>query len=189
MNTSDIVTLLESAPVIAAVKNDAGLAACLPSPARVVFVLYGSVTGLPAMVRQLQSAGKTALVHIDLIEGLAPTPAAVDYLAQSTQAAGVISTRPAPLRRAREVGLLAVRRFFALDSMALQSLEKQLAAETPHMVEVLPGVMPKVLRRLAAALPVPLIAGGLVADKEDVVNALSAGAVGVSTTAAEVWGL
>ncbi|MEG1720939.1 MAG: glycerol-3-phosphate responsive antiterminator, partial [Pseudoflavonifractor sp.] len=33
----------------------------------------------------------------------------------------------------------------------------------------------------------PIIAGGLIADKEDVTSALSAGAIAVSSTNREIW--
>ena len=39
--------------------------------------------------------------------------------------------------------------------------------ETPDMVEILPGVMPKVIKKLTAISPVPVIAGGLILDKEE----------------------
>ena len=49
--------------------------------------------------------------------------------------------------------------------------------------------MPRMIRKLAAELPRPLIASGLLADKEDVVSALSAGALAISTTCQSVWEL
>ena len=51
----------------------------------------------------------------------------------------------------------------------------------------LPGLMPKMIRRLVQDTGKPVIAGGLISDKEDVTNALSAGAVAVSTTNPAVW--
>ena len=38
-------------------------------------------------------------------------------------------------------------------------------------------------------LNVPVIAGGLIADKEDVIQALDAGAVAISTTNESVWNM
>ena len=54
------------------------------------------------------------------------------------------------------------------------------------MIEVLPGVMPKITRRICQNSRVPVIAGGLISDKEDII-ALSAGAVSISTTNQAVW--
>lgn len=194
MTCAEVLTLLEETPVIAAVKDEAGLDACLDSSARVAFVLYGTVLDIPGIVARLCAAGKAVFVHLDLIDGLAARDVAVDYIAQSTGAAGILTTRPALVRRARALGLLAIRRYFLLDSMALDTLQKQHADSAGQtgaadMVEVLPGAMPRVLASLVARLDVPLIAGGLIRDKQDVVNALSAGAVAISSTNPAVWNL
>ena len=47
--------------------------------------------------------------------------------------------------------------------------------------------MPKVIHKLVNEMEIPLIAGGLITDKEDVIHALSAGAIAVSTTLSDVW--
>ena len=80
-----------------------------------------------------------------------------------------------------------VLRVFLIDSMALETLKTQTYHFRPDFVEVLPGVMPKVIRRLRKSIKSPIIAGGLISDKEDVMTALAAGATSVSTTSREVW--
>lgn len=59
----------------------------------------------------------------------------------------------------------------------------------PDFIEVLPGAMPKVIHRLCAEIKVPVIAGGLITDKESVMGALTAGATAVSSTNHKVWNL
>ena len=49
--------------------------------------------------------------------------------------------------------------------------------------------MPKIIRRVVQAVGKPVIAGGLISDKEDVTGALGAGAVAVSTTNPSVWAM
>ena len=51
----------------------------------------------------------------------------------------------------------------------------------------MPGVMPKVIRQMTEKLSVPVIAGGLISDKEDIIAALDAGATAISTTKEELW--
>ena len=60
----------EDCPVIAAVKDDEGLRACLDSEIRIVFVLYGDICSISGIVGRLKDAGKTVIVHLDLISGL-----------------------------------------------------------------------------------------------------------------------
>lgn len=189
MDKDSVIALLNAAPIVAAVKDEEGLRQCIDSDAAVVFVLYGTVMEIAGIVQRLKAAGKAVMVHIDLIDGLAARDVAVDYIVGATQADGIISTKPGLVRRAKEKGLIAIRRFFLLDSMALRTMESQLTADAADLIEVLPGVMPKLLRQITAGAPVPVIAGGLISDKEDVMNALSAGVVAVSATAPAVWRL
>ena len=65
------------------------------------------------------------------------------------------------------------------------NIEKNTSAA--DFLEVLPGVMPKIIRHLAEIVDKPIIAGGMIRDKEDVVGALSAGAVAISSTNRNVW--
>ena len=100
---------------------------------------------------------------------------------------GVLSTKATLTRRAKELGLVAIQRFFLLDSMAITNIEKQLPQGASDLIEVLPGLMPKIIRQVVALAGRPVIAGGLITDKEDVTRALSAGAVAVSSTNPAVW--
>lgn len=119
---------------------------------------------------------------------LAPREIAVDFL-HRCGADGIISTRPMLLRRGRELGLLTVLRVFAIDSKAVSNLGRETEGGMPDVIEILPGTLCKVLRRLSRELPVPLIAGGLLSDKADVLAALGAGALCVSASDESLWAL
>ena len=61
----------EDCPVLAAVKDEEGLRACLfDSEIRIVIVLYGDICSISGIVGRLKDAGKTVIVHLDLISGL-----------------------------------------------------------------------------------------------------------------------
>ncbi|MDD2955252.1 MAG: glycerol-3-phosphate responsive antiterminator [Oscillospiraceae bacterium] len=102
-------------------------------------------------------------------------------------APGIISTKPALIRYAKSLGLITVQRFFVLDSLALENVRRADSQEAADFVEILPGLMPKVIRRLTDEIRKPVIAGGLISDKEDVVTALGAGAIAISSTNPGVW--
>ena len=57
----------------------------------------------------------------------------------------------------------------------------------PDCIEILPGIMPKIIARIVRAQRIPVIAGGMIDDKEDVMQALKAGAMAISTTKQELW--
>lgn len=179
---------VSASPVIAAVKDPAGLEDCLSlEQIQVVFLLFGDLCSIPSLVARAKDAGKLVLVHTDLISGLSSNKEiAVDFLRSATRLDGILSTRPSFISRARELELCTVLRLFVIDSMALAGTAKADSVR-PDFLEILPGVMPKTIRKITKMTRVPLLAGGLIADKEDVLAALNAGAMAVSTTDPNVW--
>lgn len=179
---------VESSPIIAAVKDKKGLDQCCSLPdIKIIFILYGDICNIEDIVNQIRSAGKMAIVHVDLVAGLASKEIAVDFIQKYTGADGIISTKPGMIKRARELNMHTVMRFWMLDSLSLETVEKQLVLVKPDFIEILPGVMPKIIRHISSKIRIPVIAGGLIQDKEDVVAALNAGAISVSTTNPNVW--
>lgn len=182
--------LIEENPVIAAIKNDDGLEKCCQDEEiKIVFVLYGNICTLPSITGKLHQAGKVCMVHVDLISGLAAKDVSIDFIRKNTQADGIISTKPLLIKRAAELGYHTALRVFTLDSMAYDNIEKELKIVKPDVIEILPGVMPKVIRRVCQRFHLPVIASGLISDKEDIMTALNAGAAAISSTNPEVWGL
>ena len=179
--------ILEDCPVIAAVKDETGLKECLYSESQIIFLLFGDICSVGRYVEIAKSAGKMVFVHMDLINGLGNKEVAVDFIREHTGVDGIISTKPQLVKRAKELGLFGILRIFVIDSMAFGNIEKQCASLVPDAVEILPGLMPKIIKKLCSTVTVPIIAGGLISDKEDVMNALNAGAVAISVTNQRVW--
>ena len=178
---------MDNSPIIAAIKDMTGLEKCLTCDSQVIFILFGDICNISDIVDKAKSAGKTAMVHIDLINGLSAKDVAVDFIKKYTKADGIISTKPALIKHAGEIGLTSVLRLFVIDSMAYSSIEKQLRSVKPDYIEILPALMPKVVSRICRISKVPVITGGLISDKEDVVSMLNAGAVCISSTNPDVW--
>ena len=183
----DLGAILAENPIIAAVKDDSGLEAALLTECRVIFLLYGNVCSVGGLVDRIKSADKLAMVHIDLVDGLSSKDVAVMFLRQNTRADGVISTKPAIVKAAKEQGLLAIQRFFLIDSLAMANFQKYTEVQAADAIEILPATMPKVIRKITTACRLPIIAGGLISDKEDILLALQNGAAAVSSTNQEVW--
>ena len=61
------------------------------------------------------------------------------------------------------------------------------ASSRPDFSELMPGICPRVIRALAGRMGAPIIAGGMIETKEDILAALGAGAAGVSTSSAALW--
>lgn len=178
---------LVDCPVIAAVKEEEGLKKSLSSDIQIIFILHGDLVTIPDMVDRIKAAGKLAIVHIDLISGLSSKEVAVDFIKKNTKADGIISTKMPIIKRAKELGLVTVFRFFVIDSMAFDNIKKQFDIVQPDLVEILPGLMPKIIKIMTKLVSVPVIAGGLIAEKADVIAAIEAGAISISSTNQETW--
>lgn len=182
-----MLELLEESPIIAAVKGREGLEHCLKSECKVVFVLFGTICDISEIVGKLKNAGKIAIVHVDMIQGLSSKEVAVDYIHNNTHADGIISTKATLVKHAKELGMYAIQRTFVVDSIALDTLKKQLMSFRPDAVEIMLGVMPKILKIMRDFTDIPLIAGGLLSDKKDVMAAFEAGVDAISATNEAVW--
>ena len=136
---------------------------------------------------KIKAAGKIAIVHVDMIQGLSTKKVAVDFIAHNTKADGIISTKNVLVEYAKEIGLFAIQRTFVVDSIALNTLKKQIELVRPDAVEIMPGVMPKILKIMREYTDIPLIAGGLLSDKKDVMAAFEAGVDAISATNEDVW--
>lgn len=183
----DFIRAIEDSPVIGAVKTMEGLEKCLTSDIGVIFILFGDICNIGEIVDKVKDRGRLAMVHLDLIAGLGNKEIVVDFIKKYTHADGIITTRSPMIRRAKELGLYTVQRFFVLDSLAFESIGRQLSSSHPDVIEVLPGLMPKVIKKLVKMCHVPVIAGGLIGDKEDVLTVLDAGAMAISSTNENTW--
>ena len=87
---------------------------------------------------------------------------------------------------AKEAGLISIQRFFAYDSHGVGSISEVLANTKPDIMEIMPGIIGKVIQRFVTT-GIPLIAGGLVETRQEVNTALTLGAFAVSTGREELW--
>ncbi|MBR6794320.1 MAG: glycerol-3-phosphate responsive antiterminator [Clostridia bacterium] len=180
-----LLEYFDEVPIVAAAKSETELVECLESRSRVIFLLFGDLCTIASLVERVKEAGKIAIVHLDLIDGLAPKDVSVDFITERTRADGIISTKNSLIRYAHQKGLLTIQRYFLLDSRVLENMQRN--SSPADFYEVLPGVMPKIIHQLVKTTGKPIIAGGMIRDKEDVMGALSAGAVAISSTNKDVW--
>lgn len=156
----------------------------------IVYLLCGNAVSIADLVRPIRTAGKAAIVNLDLVGGLSKDPSAVAFLADCG-ATGIISTHHDALRAAHAQGLIAVQRSFLLDSQALANAARALERFRPDAVELLPApVAPRAVKTLERASPgLTLIAGGLIASLREIDELLRAGIAGVSVSDQSMWSL
>lgn len=161
--------------------------AILASPFSYMVLLGGHLGQLKPTVDLVKQYGKKVLLHADLIDGLKNDEYAAEYLCQTVQPAGIISTRASVISRTKKNGLIAIMRLFLIDSDAMERSYTMLEKQRPDFIEVLPGVIPDVITEVKERSGIPIIAGGLIRTDEHVQQALDAGATAITTSRKELW--
>ncbi len=184
MNYSDFKASIERCPIIAAT-FDSAFEEALSAPVEVITLFNADLLTVEERISAAHKAGKAVLVHIDLASGIAKDHSGIEYL-KKCEADGIISTNSRLIKMAREAGLITVQRFFAIDSKGLGSVTDLVGNAKPDMIEIIPGVISKVIKRFSCG-SVPVIAGGLIETKAEITAALSAGAAAITTSKKELW--
>lgn len=183
----EMLEIIAEFPIIAAVKDEKELKESLMTDCEVIFILFGNICNISEIVEKIKNKDKLAIIHADLVQGLSAKIEAIDYLRLNTKADGIISTKGNLVKHAVDIGLIGILRNFIIDSMAMENVNKQVSLANPDMVEIMPGIMPEIIEKIKSELKLPLIAGGLISEKKDVIAALAAGADAVSTTKIGLW--
>lgn len=182
-----IEELLIENPVIAAIRSKEDLKRAMESKSLITFVLYGNIMNIRDTCLSLKQSGKIVFIHVDMIDGLKGDYAGLEFIKKFVEPAGIITTKPANIRYAKQLQMYAIQRIFAIDSLSLKTGIKSIQDTSPNAVEVMPGVSGKIIKKLKQGINEPVIAGGLIDTKSDIMEALSQGALAISTTSKKLW--
>lgn len=174
-------------PIIAAIRDIDNVDIVIDKPIKCIFLLTGNILNIKYAVQHLQRADKRVFLHVDLLEGISKDNVGIRYIAQEVKPDGIITTRGNLIGYAKKEELFTIQRIFILDSLAIDTAEKSIRKINPDAVEILPGVIPKTIKRLYEDVNHPLIAGGLIQNSSEVKVALNAGALAISTSKQEIW--
>jgi len=184
-----IIDRVELNPIIAAVQNEEDLEIAIKSEVTTIFLLSADIFNAKSLVDKIKNAGKSAFIHIDFLEGIGKDAKAIDYIIEVIQPDGIISTKSSHIKIAKEKGMFTIQRFFLIDNKSYEMTTKSVKVRQPDMIEIMPGVMPGVISRITKQLSIPVIAGGLISTKQDIMEILKAGAIGASTGKKDLWKL
>lgn len=187
MSKNDIFEAFYEDPVVLAIKNNKDLKNSLEVENKIVFVLYGNIETIPHIVKKLKNSGKIVIVHEDLIEGLSSSYYAASFIKEYTEADGIITTKAQNSVYARKIGLFAVLRFFVFDSLSYGNMKETIKNINCDIIEILPGIMPSIIKDIKKRTNIPIVAGGLITTKEEVMKALDAGSMAISSSNCGVW--
>ena len=176
----------ENYPIIAAVRTEEDFCAALKSEVQTVFLLSSSILTLEDHAARAHDCGKLLFVHMDFVDGLSKDAAGVKYLATKS-IDGIISTRSNIVNAASECGITSIQRFFMIDSRSVDTALEALRASKADMIEIMPGIAYKSIQKFQANITLPIIAGGLIEQKDEVFHALRSGASMISTGKQDLW--
>jgi glycerol uptake operon antiterminator len=183
-----LLVAFDGVPVAAVIRRAEDLPRALASQAPAVFFLRAPAFHLGPLVWAVQARGKMAFVHIDLIAGLGKDRAGVAFLAREIGVNGIITSHSALVAAAKADRVIAVQRLLLYDDLGLPHALTALERAQPDIVEVLPAVIfPSVVDQIRARLPVPIIVGGFVTNRDQQRAALERGALAISTSTANLW--
>ncbi|NMA86995.1 MAG: glycerol-3-phosphate responsive antiterminator [Tissierellia bacterium] len=178
---------IEANPIIAAVNDLERLDEALDSPCESIFLLTGNIFNLKEIAHRVKSKDKGLYIHVDLIDGFSKDTWGLEYIVKNIYPDGIITTKSNLVRMGKNLNAFTIQRLFILDSMSLDKGIESIQNIRPDAIEILPGIMPKIVRKIYEETRLPIITGGLIMDKEDVISSLNAGAIAVSTSNKEVW--
>ncbi|WP_432664545.1 glycerol-3-phosphate responsive antiterminator [Wukongibacter baidiensis] len=174
-------------PIICAISDLGKLDFAVKSPSEVIFLLNGDIFNLKNTVSKVKENNKLIFIHLDLMDGFSKDVIALKYISKNIKPDGIITTKSNLIRIAKDMNIFAIQRLFLLDSLSLESGIKSVRATRPDAVEILPGIMHKTTKYITTQIKTPVITGGLIKDKEDVVLSIKAGAVAISSSNEKVW--
>ena len=185
----DILSAIRGHPIIAAVRQPESLDHALAAPLGVIFLMTGDILTVRKTVERIRDAGKRVMVHVDLLKGLAADREGILYLATEVKPDGIVSTRSHLLQSARKAGLLTVQHLFVIDTHALETGVNHVRQFGPDIVEIMPGLMPRVVRDLSRMVDQPIVAAGLITNFAEVQAVIDAGATAVVVSHEQLWDL
>ncbi|NEY73467.1 glycerol-3-phosphate responsive antiterminator [Bacillus mesophilus] len=152
-----------------------------------IIYLETRLSQVEIIVRYARKHNKKVFMHADLIQGLKPDEYGLEYLIHNVKVDGLVSTRANVIEFAKKHKVISIQRLFALDSHALERNLKMSKKFQPDYIEVLPGILPNVIKEIHEETKIPVIAGGLIRTEEDIQQALNSGAFAVTTSDRALW--
>lgn len=173
--------------ILPAIKNMKEFERIIKTDFEYIVILNSHIAQIKNIVDTAHKHKKKILIHIDMIAGLKNDVSGTVFICQEIKPDGIISTKKQAIITAKKRGLLAVQRLFLIDSTALGNGIDLLETTRPDYIELLPGIVPSMIKEIKEKTNIPIIAGGLIRKQDEIDCAIEAGATSVSTSIRELW--
>lgn len=189
MLTQSVRRKFQEYPVIAAVRTPEDFEKALDSKVRILAMVGGDVFKAKPQILKAKKKGCLVFFHIDLVEGIGKDASGIHFAKEEFGIDGVQSTRTHILKLARHERLITIHRLFVNDFQGLKSGMTLVESSNPDFVELTPGIIPRIIRKVTNEQQRPVIASGLVATENDVKVLLEAGASNIVCSSQNLWTL
>lgn len=184
--------LLESLlanPIIASIKNLDNLGIALESPCENIFLMTGNIFNLKEISQSIKSNNKGIYISVDDIDGFSKDTWGLEYIIKNILPNGIITRKPNLVKLSKDMGVFTIQQLFIHDSMELEMGLSSIKRLRPHVVCVSPGIIPKIITKIGSETQIPIIANGLIENFQDINRALGSGAIGISSSRADIWNI
>ena len=172
--------------VIAAIRKSEEFNKVILSDCDIIFDLNPDIFMIKSRADASHKNNKLYFIHLDLTTGIGKDKNGILF-AKRLGTDGIISTRVNLIKTAREAELITVQRFFIVDSHSIETTIDAVKTSKPHMIEIMPGIIPKAITRIKSQLDTTLIAGGIIDTRSEVESIIMSGAAAVSSGNESLW--
>lgn len=173
--------------IIATVRNNEDFQAVIDSKVEAVFLLWGNIFNLEGNVKRLHDLNKSVFVHLDFLEGFSKDYMMLDFIDKRIKPDGVVSSKSTLIAIAKELGIYAILRINVVDSCSLKHCNELIVKTGPDALELTPGIIHKVTKLFKQNYKIPIITGGLIESRDDVISCLHSGADAIATSNEVLW--
>lgn len=173
--------------ILPAIRSMKDFEKLIGSPYKKVVLLDIHIGNLDSHMKVMHEHGFQVYIHLDLIRGLAINHEALEYIHQKFKPYGIITTRGKLINKAKSMKLQTILRVFLIDSSSVEKSIDMINQTSPDYIEILPGIVPKMIHFYTHTQHVDVIAGGLIETKQEVEQAILAGAKFVTTSKINLW--
>jgi len=174
-------------PIIAAIRDLDDLDTALECPVEIIFLLNGNIFNLKEISQKVRSKNKGLYIHIESIDGFSKDTWGLEYIVKNIYPDGIITEKSNLVKLCKDMGVFTIQRMLIHDSIALENSIKSIKNLRPSAIEILPGIMPKLIKKFIQETKISVIASGLITDKYDIHSSLDAGSTAISTSCKDLW--
>lgn len=174
-------------PIIAAVSSLESLDAALDSSCEIIFIQTGNIFNLKELSNRVRSKNKGLYIHIDSIDGFSKDTWGLEYIVKNIHPDGIITEKINLINLCKGMGVFTIQRLFIVDSKSLEYAITSVKKNRPNAIDVLPGIMPTIVKKIITDTNMPVISSGLISNKEDIDSIFNAGAIAISSSNKKIW--